>query len=86
MKKVGIDPWPVHFFAFFLAVRWAVAHNRGAVSVTRLRRIPVRGESIVETDYRFTVEQASDRTVMKLRVAPADAATPSSLGDERRGR
>ena len=54
--------------------------------VTRLRRIPVRGESIVETDYRFTVEQASDRTVLKLRVALADAATPSSLGDKRRGR
>ena len=54
--------------------------------VTRLRRIPVRGESIVEADYRFTMEEASERIVLKLQVAPAGGAAPSSLGDERRGR
>ena len=54
--------------------------------VPRLRRTPVRGESIVEADYRFTVEEASEPTVLKLRVAPAGSAAPSSLGDERRGR
>ena len=53
--------------------------------VTRLRRTPVRGESIVEADYPFTVEEASERTVLKLRAAPAGAAASSSLGDERRG-
>ena len=43
--------------------------------MTRLRHIPVRGESIVESGYRFTVEEASDRTVLKLRVEPAGAGS-----------
>ena len=68
MQKIGINPRPVHFFAPFLAVWGAAAHHRGLV-VTRLRCIPVMGESIVEADYRFTVEEALERTVLKLRVA-----------------
>ena len=45
--------------------------------MNRLRRIPVKGESIVEAGYRFTVEEASERTVLKLRVEPVGAGRGS---------
>ncbi len=56
------------------------SHTIGGLVMTRLRRIPVRGESIVESGYRFTVEEASDRTVLKLRVAPTRAGTTTPGG------
>ena len=61
------------------------SHTIGGFVMTRLRRIPVRGESIVEAGYRFTVEEASDRTVLKLRVEPVGAGTTPATGDGRRG-
>ena len=53
------------------------SHTIGGLVMTRLRRIPVQGESIVESGYRFTVEEASERTVLKLRVAPVGAGAMS---------
>ena len=70
------------------------SHTIGGLVMTRLRRIPARGESIVESGYRFTVEEASERTVLKLRVEPvgagagtgaAGAGTTASTDDGRRG-
>ena len=51
------------------------SHTIGGLVMTRLRRIPVQGEGIVESGYRFTVEEASERTVLKLRVEPVRAGT-----------
>ena len=62
------------------------SHTIGGLVMTRLRRIPVRGESIVESGYRFTVEEASERTVLKLRVAPVGTgSTASTPKDGREG-
>jgi putative hemolysin len=47
------------------------AHTIGGLLMARLRHIPTEGESIVESGYRFTVMQASERTIEKLRVEPA---------------
>ena len=60
------------------------AHTIGGLVMNRLRRIPVRGESIVESGYRFTVEEASERTVLKLRVAPVGATAPAPASDDER--
>ncbi|MDJ0956355.1 MAG: hemolysin family protein [Arenicellales bacterium] len=43
-------------------------HTLGGLVMARLRRIPEKGESIVESGYRFTVEEASERVISKLRV------------------
>ena len=43
-------------------------HTLGGLVMARLRRIPEKGESIVESGYRFTVEGATDRAIEKLRV------------------
>ncbi len=43
-------------------------HTLGGMVMARLRRIPEKGESIVESGYRFTVEGATDRAIEKLRV------------------
>ena len=45
-------------------------HTLGGLVMARLRRIPNKGESIVESGYRFTVEEASERVISKLRVEP----------------
>ena len=45
-------------------------HTLGGLVMARLRHIPEKGESIVESGYRFTVEGASDRAIEKLRVEP----------------
>jgi CBS domain containing-hemolysin-like protein len=45
-------------------------HTLGGLVMARLRRIPRKGESIVESGYRFTVEGATDRAIEKLRVEP----------------
>lgn len=45
-------------------------HTLGGLVMARLRRIPIKGESIVESGYRFTVVEASDRVINKLRVEP----------------
>lgn len=46
------------------------SHTIGGLVVARLRHIPEEGESIVEAGYRFTVAQATERAIVKLRVEP----------------
>ena len=46
------------------------AHTIGGLMMARLRHIPVEGESIVEAGFRFTVTEATERAVVKLRVEP----------------
>ncbi len=45
-------------------------HTLSGLMLARLRHIPREGECIVEAGYRFTVLEASDRAVLKLRVEP----------------
>ena len=45
-------------------------HTIGGLMMARLRHIPVEGESIVESGFRFTVTEATERAVVKLRVEP----------------
>ncbi len=47
------------------------AHTIGGLVMARLRHIPVEGEFIVEAGYRFVIDSAAERTVLKLRVEPA---------------
>jgi CBS domain containing-hemolysin-like protein len=49
----------------------AESHTIGGMVMARLRHIPKEGESIVESGFRFTVEEATDRAIVKLRVEPA---------------
>jgi CBS domain containing-hemolysin-like protein len=49
----------------------AESHTIGGMVMARLRHIPQEGESIVESGFRFTVEEATDRAIVKLRVEPA---------------
>jgi len=44
------------------------SHTIGGLVMVRLRHIPREGEFIEEGGYRFTVEQATERSVVKLRV------------------
>ncbi len=44
------------------------SHTIGGLVMARLRHIPRKGEFIQEAGYRFTVEQATERSVVKLRV------------------
>jgi CBS domain containing-hemolysin-like protein len=46
------------------------SHTIGGLVMARLRHIPKEGESIIESGYRITVQQATERTVVKLRVEP----------------
>ena len=45
-------------------------HTVGGLVLARLRHIPQEGEHIVEEGYRFTVADANERTIVKLRVEP----------------
>jgi putative hemolysin len=47
------------------------SHTIGGLMMARLRHIPNEGESIVESGFKFTVTEATDRAVVKLRVEPA---------------
>jgi CBS domain containing-hemolysin-like protein len=44
------------------------SYTVGGLVMARLRHIPVVGESVDESGYRFIVSQATDRSVVKLRV------------------
>jgi CBS domain containing-hemolysin-like protein len=44
------------------------SHTIGGFVMTRLRHIPQEGEYIDVSGYRFTVEQATERAVVKLRI------------------
>ena len=49
-------------------------HTLGGLMMARLKRIPREGDYIVEHGYRLTVVEATDRSLVKLRVEPnADA-------------
>ncbi len=56
-------------------------HTVGGLVLARLRHIPREGEFIVEDGYRFTVIEASERTVEKLRVEPEYAAGAPESAD-----
>ncbi len=45
-------------------------HTIGGLMMARLRHIPKEGEQIIESGYRFTVEEATDRNIVKIRVEP----------------
>ncbi len=47
------------------------SHTIGGLVVSRLRHIPKEGEYIIESGFRFTVEEATERAIVKLRVEPA---------------
>jgi putative hemolysin len=47
------------------------SHTIGGLMMARLRHIPAEGESILESGFRFTVTEATDRAVVKLKVEPA---------------
>ncbi len=47
------------------------SHTIGGLMMARIRHIPAVGEFIVESGFRFTVTEATDRAVVKLRVEPA---------------
>ncbi len=49
-------------------------HTVGGLVLARLRHIPKEGEFIVEDGYRFTVVEANERTIIKLRVEPESSA------------
>lgn len=44
-------------------------HTIGGMMVARLQHLPAPGESILEGGFRFTVEEASERAVRRVRVA-----------------
>lgn len=46
------------------------SHTIGGLLMARLRHIPKEGESIVESGFRFTVTEATERAAVTLRVEP----------------
>jgi CBS domain containing-hemolysin-like protein len=46
----------------------AESHTIGGLVMVRLRHIPRQGEFITESGFRFTVEEATERSVIKFRV------------------
>lgn len=46
------------------------SHTIGGLMMARLRHIPNKGETIVESGFRFTVTEATERAAVKLRVEP----------------
>jgi len=49
------------------------SHTIGGLVMARLRHIPEEGEYIVESGYRFTVQEATERTIVKIRVEPVSS-------------
>lgn len=43
-----------------------ISHTIGGLVMAQLGHIPKRGESVVEMGYRFTVEEVTDRAIVKL--------------------
>lgn len=56
------------------------SHTIGGFVTARLRHIPGVGEGIDESGFRFTVEEATERGVVKLRVEPAHKPTEQKRG------
>ncbi|MDD9874943.1 MAG: hypothetical protein OXU22_05325, partial [Gammaproteobacteria bacterium] len=44
-----------------------VSHTIGGLVMAQLGHIPVAGESVVEMGYRFTVDEGTERAIVKLR-------------------
>ncbi len=57
-------------------------HTLGGLMMARLRRIPREGDYIVELGYRLTVVEATDRSLVKLRVEPAAGAEANIKAEE----
>lgn len=51
-----------------VALSSADAHTVGGMVISQLRHIPAKGDSIVQAGYRFSVEDVSDRGILKLYV------------------
>lgn len=51
-----------------ISMSGAESHTIGGLVMARLRRIPIEGESIIEQGFRFTVDQATDRAILKIKV------------------
>ena len=49
------------------------SHTIGGLVMARLRHIPEEGEYIIESGYRFTVQEATERTIVKIRVEPVSS-------------
>ncbi|MBT6200131.1 MAG: cobalt transporter, partial [Bacteroidetes Order II. Incertae sedis bacterium] len=47
------------------------AHTVGGLVTARLRRIPRIGDNIEEAGFRITVEDASERSALRLKVQPS---------------
>ena len=47
------------------------AHTVGGLVTARLRRIPCIGDNIEEAGFRITVEDASERSALRLKVQPS---------------
>ncbi len=45
-----------------------ISHTIGGLVMAQLGHIPERGENVVEMGYRFTVEEVTERAIVKLRV------------------
>ena len=45
-----------------------ISHTIGGLVMAQLGHIPARGESVVEMGYRFSVEEVTERAIVKLRV------------------
>ena len=56
-------------------------HTVGGLVLARLRRIPAEGEYIVEAGFRFTVVEANERSIVKLRVE-AEAVAAQADGPD----
>jgi len=60
-------------------------HTLGGLVMARLRRIPREGDYIVELGYRLSVAEATERSLVKLRVEPdADAEAADSANTPKR--
>ena len=46
------------------------SHTIGGLVLARLRHIPKEGEFAIISGYRFTVKEATERAIIKLRVEP----------------
>jgi CBS domain containing-hemolysin-like protein len=53
-----------------ISLRTVESHTIGGLITSRLRHIPSEGESIEESGFRFTVTEANERALVKLRVEP----------------
>ena len=57
-------------------------HTLAGLVMARLRRIPRENDYIVELGYRLTVVEATDRSIVKLRVEPNAVAEAKTTGNE----